>query len=102
MKQNTFFVGGLTLITLFASCNSKRTTEQNMMLEPKHYKTEILKPQKVELKSDFPAVLKGQDDVEIKPRVDGFIEAVYVDEGAKVKKGQPLFKVNSPSSVKAF
>jgi len=103
MKQNTFFIGGLTLvITLFVSCNGKKTTEQNMMLEPKQYKTEVLKPQKVELKSVFPAVLKGQDDVEIKPRVDGFIEAVYVDEGAKVNKGQPLFKINSPSSVKAF
>ena len=103
MKQNNFFIGGIILITLFASCSSKKTTEQNaMMFEPQTYKTQILEPQKVELQSVFPAVLKGQEDIEIKPRVDGFIEAVYVDEGAKVKKGQSLFRINSPSSLKTY
>lgn len=103
MKQNTFFIGGLALITLFASCSNKKTMEPNaMMFEPKQYKTEVLKPQEIELQSVFPAILKGQEDIEIKPRVDGFIEEVYIDEGAKVKKGQPLFRINSPSSLKAL
>lgn len=101
MKHDIFFIGGFTLAVLFTSCNSKKP-EQRQLLEPKSYKTEILRPQNVELQSVFPAVLKGQEDVEIKPRVDGFIEKVYVDEGAEVKKGQPLFKINSPSSVKAL
>lgn len=70
--------------------------------EPKVYKTEVLKPQQVILESAFPAILKGREDVEIKPRVEGFIEHVYVDEGAEVKKGQALFKINSPSSVTAL
>lgn len=63
------------------------------------YPVEAVSQQNVELKSVYPAVLKGQDDVDIKPRVDGFIDKVFVDEGSVVHKGQPLFKINSPTSV---
>jgi len=101
MKFNKLFIGSLALFMLFASCKNKKSG-QIQSGEVKSYQVQTLKPQYVELQSVFPAILKGQDDVEIKPRVDGFIEAVYVDEGTMVKKGQPLFKINSPSSVKAF
>lgn len=101
MKFNNFLIGSLALIMLFASCKSKNS-RQMQAVEVKSYQVQTLKPQDVELQSVFPAVIKGKEDVDIKPRVDGFIEVVYVDEGAKVKKGQPLFKINSPSSIKAL
>lgn len=43
---------------------------------------------------DYTASLQGKTDVEIRPQVDGFLERVLVDEGAHVKAGQPLFKIN--------
>ena len=101
MKFNKLFIGSLALVMLFASCKSKKSG-QMQSVEVKSYQVQTLKPQDVELQSVFPAVIKGKEDVEIKPRVEGFIETVYVDEGAKVKKGQPLFKINSPSSSKAL
>jgi membrane fusion protein (multidrug efflux system) len=61
-----------------------------------------LSGQNVQLVSVYPATIKGQDDTEIRPRIDGFIEAVYVDEGAVVKKGQSLFKINSPTAEQAL
>ncbi len=99
MKSSKFFIGSLVLLALFSSCKKKQTG-QNQGGEVKLYSAQILKPQEVELESVFPAVLQGQENIEIKPRVEGFIDAVYVDEGAKVRKGQSLFKINSPSSVK--
>jgi membrane fusion protein (multidrug efflux system) len=39
--------------------------------------------------------VEGIEDVEIRPQVDGILEEIYVDEGDFVKKGQPLFKINS-------
>lgn len=33
-------------------------------------------------------------NVEIRARVPGFLEKIYVDEGQEVKKGQPLFQLN--------
>jgi membrane fusion protein (multidrug efflux system) len=43
---------------------------------------------------DYTASLQGKVDVEIRPQVDGFLDKVLVDEGAFVKTGQLLFKIN--------
>lgn len=43
---------------------------------------------------EYPASLEGKVNVEIRPQVEGYLEKIYVDEGAYVKAGQPLFKIN--------
>jgi membrane fusion protein, multidrug efflux system len=43
---------------------------------------------------EYTATLEGSNDIEIRPQVNGYIEKIFVDEGAFVRKGQPLFKVN--------
>jgi len=48
------------------------------------------------IRSEYPATLQGQQNIEIRPKIDGFIEHIYIDEGATVKKGQLLFKINAP------
>ncbi len=48
------------------------------------------------LRSEFPATLQGEQNIEIRPKIDGYIEHIYIDEGATVKKGQLLFKISAP------
>ncbi|WP_232516220.1 efflux RND transporter periplasmic adaptor subunit [Chitinophaga caeni] len=43
---------------------------------------------------DYNAAIEGKVNVEIRPQVEGILDKIFVDEGAAVKKGQPLFKVN--------
>ena len=43
---------------------------------------------------DYPASIEGTVNVEIRPQVSGTLEKVYVDEGAFVNSGQPIFKIN--------
>lgn len=43
---------------------------------------------------EYSASLEGKTNVEIRPQVDGYLERIYVEEGAYVKAGQPLFKIN--------
>ncbi|WP_432713912.1 efflux RND transporter periplasmic adaptor subunit [Pedobacter sp.] len=43
---------------------------------------------------EYPASIEGAVDLEIRPQVSGSIEKVFVNEGALVQKGQPLFKIN--------
>lgn len=43
---------------------------------------------------EYPASLEGATNVEIRPQVGGTLEKVFVDEGAFVSAGQPLFKIN--------
>jgi membrane fusion protein (multidrug efflux system) len=93
-------LGGMILLALGAC--KKTTVNLGGSDAIKSYPVATLSQKDVELNSVYPAVLKGQEDIDIKPRVEGFIEAVYIDEGSIVKKGQKLFKINSPSSVQAL
>lgn len=44
---------------------------------------------------EYPASLEGKVNVEIRPQVEGYLEKIYVDEGAYVKAGQPLFRIDA-------
>ena len=48
------------------------------------------------IQAEYPATLQGQQNVEIRPKIDGYIERIFIDEGAAVKKGQLLFKISAP------
>ncbi len=43
---------------------------------------------------EYPASIEGTVNVEIRPQVSGALDKVFVDEGAFVNAGQPLFKIN--------
>lgn len=43
---------------------------------------------------EYPASIQGKDNVEIRPQVTGMLDDVFVEEGAYVQAGQPLFKIN--------
>lgn len=44
--------------------------------------------------TEYPVAIQGKTDVEIRPQVSGTLDKIYVDEGAYVTVGQPLFKIN--------
>ena len=43
---------------------------------------------------EYSAALEGSKDIEIRPQVEGYLDKIYVDEGAFVRKGQSLFHIN--------
>jgi membrane fusion protein (multidrug efflux system) len=51
---------------------------------------------------EYTASLEGSNDIEIRPQVNGYIEKIFVDEGAFVKKGQSLFKINDQPYLEAL
>lgn len=91
--------GASALILLMPSCGNKQGSEQT---PTQKYPTTTVHRQDVKLESVYPATIKGQEDIEIRPRIDGFIESIYIDEGSVVKKGQVLFKINSPSAEQSL
>ena len=60
-----------------------------------------VEPTSQELNSAYPATIKGQQDIEIRARVSGYITKLCVDEGAVVHKGQPLFLIDAVPYQKA-
>ena len=43
---------------------------------------------------EYPASIEGTVNVEIRPQVSGSLDKVFVDEGAFVSQGEPIFKIN--------
>lgn len=43
----------------------------------------------------FPAVIKGVQDVQISPKVGGFLTKIFVKEGQNVSAGQVLFEIDN-------
>jgi membrane fusion protein (multidrug efflux system) len=44
---------------------------------------------------EYPASLEGKVNVEMRPQVEGYLDQIFVDEGAYVRVGQPLFKIDA-------
>ena len=87
----------IPVLFLLFSCGSKG--KQDNAFGPQgtpSYKVLELQPRSATLNTDYPANIQGLQNIEIRPKVDGFIEKIYVDEGTLVKKGQLLFKINAP------
>lgn len=98
MKNRTkILLASFASVLIYTACTNKQN-DDNIAIPAKLYPAVAIKLQNAELETQYPIVLKGQEDIEIKPRIDGFIDAVYVDEGSKVVKGAPLFKINSPTA----
>lgn len=92
------FLSILAASIIIASCGNKndKSAQAGGAPQVKEYKTLTLELKSATLYTDFPASIQGQENIEIRPRVEGYIEKIYVDEGAVVKAGQPLFKINAP------
>ena len=88
-KGLTFLLSGVAAV----SCGNSNAG-QNMAGGVPAFAVETLEPVSVDLKTTIPATIRGLQDVEIRPRVSGFITKLCVDEGAVVKKGQPLFLID--------
>ena len=100
MKLTKIVCGASALMLLVTSCGDKQNSGEQAITQK--YPTAILSETNVELLSVYPATIKGQEDIEIRPRIDGFIDAIYVDEGSVVRKGQTLFKINSPQAEQSL
>ena len=55
----------------------------------------------MELPRSYVADIQAIQFVEIKPKVEGFVQEVLVDEGQLVKKGQPMFRLSSENYAEA-
>jgi membrane fusion protein (multidrug efflux system) len=95
MRLVSSFIPAACLFFL-ASCGNKAGQQQAADMPPPAYPVFKVISQTSTIKTDYPATLQGEQNIEIRPKIDGYIEKIYVDEGAVVKKGQMLFRINAP------
>jgi len=54
----------------------------------------VLQPTSRKLSSTYSATIRGKQDIDIRPKVSGYLTDVRVKEGSFVKKGQTLFVID--------
>lgn len=80
---------------LLTACGKKEDPAAAAAPPPMPYPTQTIAVQDATVYEEYTANLEGQQNVEIRPKVNGFIQKIYVDEGQVVRKGQVLFKLET-------
>jgi efflux transporter, RND family, MFP subunit len=90
MKQKKWLM--LTVCSaLLAACGGKG----DIKMGDNEYPVMTVGTQGSETQTTYPASIKGVQDVEIRPKVSGFITKLCVQEGQVVKAGQLLFVIDN-------
>lgn len=80
------------MIVCLAACSSQPHKEKTV--PPKVLPVTNVLVKDTHLYREYVADIQAVQNVELRARVQGFLEKIYVDEGQVVKKGQLLFKIN--------
>ena len=77
--------------SLMSSCGNK----QGGLPKSNEYPVITIQSTNSEMSSSYPATIRGKQDIEIRPKISGFITKLCVDEGSVVRKGQVLFTIDN-------
>ena len=90
MKLNRLLIVAAATAML-VSCGNKG----NMQFGDNEFPVATVERASSDMQTTFPAVIKGVQDVEIRPKISGFITQVCVREGQSVGAGQLLFVIDN-------
>ncbi|MBT31982.1 MAG: efflux transporter periplasmic adaptor subunit [Thalassobius sp.] len=95
INKSLFLFGFLVLSGVFiSSCgekNSKRITQNKPVTVP----VLELKSKSINLPQTYICDIQAVQYVEVRAKVEGYVDKIFVDEGQFVKKDQPLFQLSS-------
>jgi membrane fusion protein, multidrug efflux system len=97
MKKKIYFLTSVLLAITLLSCNQKK--EEQKGNSPLSYKVVPVSKNNTTLIAEYPTKLEGITDIDIRPKVDGYIEKIFIQEGQEVKKGQILFKLETQTAT---
>ena len=89
IKKQVLMLGVALVPALLSSCE-----EQTSTVRVREYEAMVLEPTSRKLSSVYSASIRGKQDIDIRPKVSGYITEVCVREGALVQKGQTLFVID--------
>ncbi|RFZ90963.1 efflux RND transporter periplasmic adaptor subunit [Mucilaginibacter conchicola] len=100
MKAKASILAGLSsAVLLLAACGGSQQQGQaaaGAAQPPQSFPVFKVEKKNATINADYPATIEGQQNIEIRPKIDGYIEKIFIDEGSLVKKGQLLFTINAP------
>jgi RND family efflux transporter MFP subunit len=99
MKKMLMLTGIHACLSFILACSTDSKKEQKPI-----DKLPVINPIVVDTtySKDYVAAINSLQNVEIRARTKGYIEAILVDEGKFVRAGQVLFRINSQTYKQAF
>ena len=94
MRRISILMAASALIAV--SCSQDKKPDAQKDAKPQPYEYIVAKAGAADNHTEYPARLEGVENVEIRPKIDGFIENLYVDEGQMVSRGQSMFRIRNP------
>lgn len=91
-KNNWIYL--LFLAVMASGCAAKGENQHRNPAIPTVPVTQVISKDTV-LHQDYVATIQAVRHIEVRARVNGFLDNVFVDEGQRVRKGQPLFRISS-------
>ncbi|MBC9794489.1 efflux RND transporter periplasmic adaptor subunit [Sinomicrobium weinanense] len=88
-----YMVAMAVIAPLLTSCNQAQPQGQQAMAIP--FPTVKVARKDIVAHKQFPASIEGVVSSEVRAKVSGYIQDVLVDEGENVRKGQPLFRLET-------
>lgn len=90
-RMNGLILPVMAIALILPSCKGKQDQQQQQVPE---LAVLTVSEENTTLESGMPTTLEGENDVEIRPQIQGFLTKVCVEEGQKVAKGQTLFIID--------
>ncbi len=85
----------ICLAALLSSCGNKQENQQAPQRPPATFPVAQVTPKTVTGYQQYPTSIEGIVNSRVRAKVSGYIQKVFVDEGQKVRKGEPLFKLET-------
>jgi membrane fusion protein (multidrug efflux system) len=97
--ENRFIISGLSYVLLSVSifltgCGSTKAPPPASETPTATLPVMEIMADSATTYKDYTASLEGKINIEIRAQVDGYLKEILVDEGAYVKAGQPLFRID--------
>lgn len=96
MLKNGFkalIISGFVVIIGLASCKSKKAEASELNSQNEFQVIQVIQKD-ITTNLEYVADIQAVKNVELRARVEGYLDQILVDEGNAVRKGQVLFKIN--------
>lgn len=94
-RLNGLVLPMVAIAMILPSCKGKGDQQQQQQVPELAVLT--VSEENTTLETGMPTTLEGENDVEIRPQIQGFLTKVCVEEGQRVSKGQTLFVIDQVS-----
>ncbi|MDI9867487.1 efflux RND transporter periplasmic adaptor subunit [Flectobacillus sp. DC10W] len=92
-KTNSF--AAIVSIALLSACGGKKTDTAALTPPPVSVSIEAVESTDAVFFDEYPATVNALDMVELRPQVSGYISGVHFADGARVRKGQLLYTIDT-------